>query len=66
MGSEFVALPGLCLTVDQARRLWGLEPQSCERLLSKLVRRGMLVLTPGGVYRRADRVSTLHADRPHA
>lgn len=58
MSCEFAALPGLSLTMDQARRLWGLEPQSCQRLLSRLVKSGILSLTPDGTYRRASRMAS--------
>ena len=34
---EFLEMPGLRLTVPQARRLWNLETSLCESLLSTLV-----------------------------
>jgi hypothetical protein len=57
MSSEFTALPGLTLTLDQARRLWGLEPRVCERLLSTLVGSGALMRAPDGTYRRNGPIS---------
>ena len=68
MLSEFTALPGLTLTLGQARRLWGLEPRSCQRLLSQLVKRGALSRTPDGRFHRADRpLPLLQSDvRPSA
>ena len=55
--AEFLEMPGLCLTLDQAQRLWGLEPRTCESLLNSLIDsrflrrtgRGLFVLCrPGG------------------
>jgi hypothetical protein len=35
--SEFLEMPGLRLTLAQAQRLWGLERELCERVVSALV-----------------------------
>jgi hypothetical protein len=53
--SEFLEMPGLCLTADQARRLWGLDPLVCEALLAALVDAQFLVRTPDGGFARAER-----------
>jgi Fic family protein len=50
--AEFLEMPGLTLTVQQACRLWSLSPAQSERLLSDLVDRGFLVRDPRGAYRR--------------
>ena len=40
--SEYREMPGLCLTLIQARRLWALDESTCSRLLSNLVSEGYL------------------------
>lgn len=51
--SEFLEMPGLCLTKPQAQRLWGLDPLVCETLLDALVDATFLRRTKEGVYLRA-------------
>jgi hypothetical protein len=51
---EFLEMPGLQLTSDQARRLWGLDTPTCQRLLRALVEARFLACTPDGRYRRAE------------
>ena len=53
--SEFDYLPGLRLTFAQARRLFGLEPECCARVLASLLDEGMLTLTSDGAYVRSVR-----------
>ena len=48
------ALPTLCLTDAQARRLWHLDAASCDGALTLLVRAGFLHVTTDGRYHRAD------------
>jgi hypothetical protein len=52
--AEYLEMPGLCLTRDQARCLWGLDTQVCDRVLSYLVATGFLALTSHATYIRAD------------
>jgi hypothetical protein len=52
---EFLEMPGLRLTVSQARRLWNLDPTLCESLLSSLVDSRFLVRLQDGAFVRADR-----------
>jgi hypothetical protein len=52
---EFLALPGLTLTLSQTARLLDLRPQQAERLLLSLEAEGLLRHMPGGAYCRADR-----------
>lgn len=40
--AEYEEMPGLCLTREQARRLWGLDSDSCDRVLALLVASGYL------------------------
>jgi hypothetical protein len=49
--SDYAEMPGLCLTRDQARRLFGLEADTCDRLLQALVRGGFLRVGPRGFVR---------------
>ena len=35
--AEYIEMPGLCLTMQQAQRLWSLEPPLCEALLNSLL-----------------------------
>jgi hypothetical protein len=54
--AEFLEMPGLCLTIEQAQRLWALEPRTCAALLNSLIDsrflrrtdRGLFVLSRGG------------------
>jgi len=52
--SEYTQMPGLRLTVAQARRLFGVGQPACERLLERLVDAGFLARTRGGLYVRRD------------
>ena len=51
---EFLEMPGLSLTFAQAVRLWGLERDMCERIVSTLVHAAFLRQTSTGVITRAD------------
>jgi len=48
--ADFLEMPGLCLTTEQARRLWGLDPQTCEALLNLLIDSRFLRRTDGGLF----------------
>jgi hypothetical protein len=50
---EFLEMPGLRLTVPQARRLWNLDTPLCESLLSTLVESRFLVRLRDGAFVRA-------------
>ena len=50
---EFTEMPGLCLTLAQARRLWGLDGVTCARTLDHLMTEGFLRRS-GEIYLRAD------------
>jgi hypothetical protein len=47
---EYEEMPGLSLTPVQARRLFGLRADVCERLLGELVRHELLRCTVNGRY----------------
>src|SRR5512134_1307877 len=48
--AEFQEMPGVCLTLPQARRLFGLAEDACARILTGLVREGLLRCRPDGTY----------------
>jgi hypothetical protein len=50
--AEFVEMPGLRLTIDQAARLWGLERDKCQALLQALVYQEFLSVKADGKYAR--------------
>lgn len=39
---EYREMPGLALTMDQARKLWGCDAGTCRCVIDVLVARGML------------------------
>ena len=47
---EFLEMPGLRLTAQQARRLWLLDERSCEAVLAALVQARFLVRTRDGAF----------------
>jgi hypothetical protein len=51
---EYLEIPGLCLTMPQVQRLWGLDPVTSETLLAALVDVKFLRRTRQGAYVRAD------------
>ena len=40
--AEYLEMPGLQLTIEQARRLWGCDADTCQRVATVLVERGVL------------------------
>ncbi len=52
--AEFIEMPGLQLTVTQAARLWGLNPEDCESVIDTLVRTAFLRRTSAGVVMRME------------
>ena len=49
---EFLEMPGLRLTLQQAARLWHLDPTLVTSLLGTLVEARFLAVTPDGAYKR--------------
>ena len=49
---EYLEMPGLRLTPRQAQRLWGLDEQTCTRILDELLQNGFLRVTYDGRYAR--------------
>jgi hypothetical protein len=52
--AEYLEVPGLDLTREQARRLWGLDQATCDSLLAALVDTRFLRRTRDNRYLRAD------------
>ncbi len=50
--AEFREMPGLRLTTAQAMRLWGLELETCKRVIDTLVAAAYLRRTAGGAITR--------------
>lgn len=50
--AEFEEMPGLSLSLEQARRLFALDPWLCERVFESLQQGGFLVRNVRGHYRR--------------
>ena len=51
---EFLEMPGLCLTPEEACRLWRLDVRSCEEALDALVDARFLARTRDGAFVRHD------------
>lgn len=49
---EYLEMPGLSLTLEQAQRLWALDRGTCSGVLSNLVRAGFLRQRRNGSYIR--------------
>ena len=50
--SEYKEMPGMCVTLPQAQRLWGLDTTTCSFVLTTLVERRILRRTARGTYVR--------------
>ena len=51
---EYLEMPGLQLTISQARRLWALDEDTCTALLNALVEQQFLLRTAAGTHVRRD------------
>ena len=58
---EFLEMPGLRLTLPQARRLWGLDATMCDALLSALVDANFLFRTRDGAFMRVEHAAPVKA-----
>jgi hypothetical protein len=55
--AEYLEMPGLCLTMEQAQRLWSVDRPTCEAVFSALTSTRFLERTTrGGFVLRAARV----------
>ena len=52
--AEYLEMPGLKLTMPQARRLWGLDDVTCDTALAALVNAKFLSRTSEGPVRHGD------------
>jgi len=52
ISGEYLEMPGLRLTCEQAQRLWGLDRDTCCELLAELVAARFLARTSSGQYMR--------------
>ena len=48
--AEYLEMPGLRLTCAQAQRLWGLDPRTCDELLTTLTSARFLARTRDGSF----------------
>jgi hypothetical protein len=61
---EFLEMPGLRLTCQQAQRLWGLDERTCLQVLESLVDTRFLCRSAHGMYtRRSDGHAAFQQDR---
>jgi hypothetical protein len=51
--AEYAEMPGLCVTLSQAQRLWAVDQATCEEVFSRLICRGVLRRTITGEFVRA-------------
>lgn len=49
---EYLEMPGLRLTFEQAQRLFGVDRTLCKQVLDALVEAKFLCVKPGGAYAR--------------
>ena len=54
--AEYLEMPGLCLTLAQAQRLWSLDRATCVGVLGQLVKSGFLWRTEAGIYQRSGEI----------
>jgi hypothetical protein len=52
--SEFIESPGMCLTLRQGARLWGIAPEECARIVDRLVTERFLRWTQNGEVVRSE------------
>jgi hypothetical protein len=50
--AEYLEMPGLCLTIAQAARLWNANPDDCIQTLEQLTRAGFLYRSKDQYLRR--------------
>jgi hypothetical protein len=52
--SEFNESPGMCLTLRQGARLWGIAPEECAKVVDRLIQEQFLRWTRNGELVRAE------------
>ena len=63
--AEYVEMPGLSVTLEQAMRLWGVDRRQCLDALDALTREKFLYRA-GDSYLRHDTRSSRRVEHPHA
>jgi hypothetical protein len=58
--AEYQEMPGLCLTLRQAQRLWGLDERRAQAVFTALYRAGFLHLTKNDSFVRGSDVDVAH------
>ena len=61
---EYLGMPGLRLTFEQAQRLFGVDPTLCKKVLDALVEAKFLCVKPGGEYARVIDRDNIPRPRP--
>ena len=51
--AEYAEMPGLCVTLSQAQRLWTVDRATCEEAFNRLIASGVLRRTSKGSFIRA-------------
>jgi hypothetical protein len=62
--SAYLEMPGLCLTLEQAQRLFGIERVVCQEAFDALVEMGFLCLTTTRRYARHSSEGTVRRQSP--
>jgi hypothetical protein len=63
INAEYLEMPELRLTVDEAQRFFGVERALCQTVLDTLVQRNVLCLKANGAYARPTAGPLAHARR---
>ena len=50
--AEFLEMPGLQLTLEQAQRFWSIDRAACQQVFYSLIEIGFLCVRPNGMYGR--------------
>ena len=53
IAAEYAEMPGLCVTLPQAARLWAVDRNTCQAAFDRLIARGALRITTKGRFVRA-------------
>ena len=48
--AEFLEMPGLQLTLEQAQRFWSIDQVACRQVFNSLIEMGFLCVRPNGTY----------------
>ena len=58
--AEYLEMPGLRLTLEQAQRLSGVERAACQRVLDRVVETNVSWVRPNGTYARVIEGPSIH------